>query len=657
MATQHSFNEKIVSIPGVYADVKSGVNAPPLNLEYGNTLVIDTGSGAQYGGGSGISGTEENGRDAVYTFNDVRSFRNFIGGGLHWLLSFKLFSPSPGSRGVSSLTYVRAAATTPGRIRYSWNGGGDHGGTVEFQTLSEGVVSNGFESDCTRARSQVTVNNPGATGDTISLLAGTIALGSYVSEGGTSSDAASLLSLDINSNTRTHGYSSYHDGTSDKFELIAPYWDCEATLSPSSSHSGDASATGSPFAGGSGGTNHVGGFACRMTEGNTQGKFAIEFRRGNYKGLDAQVSTGRLSGEPYDNIPLGESGSSLLAKSPDFGTVQELLSWCSVNREFGTFFKVSLGEVFGDGSLAPSDLSSSLGNRLASGGSESFGTEHLEKALDSIKGMNFDFVLCDKWGTEAYSNENLLILSFIVTEAEIKPDMYVGGGLGFSSFSQPGGSIAVSESYNSQYVTLVHGGVGMPVPRGGGYKDYESVYHAALALGREAGLAPQVPLTFKRLSIGRTLHTLNKKEQETGLSSGLLMTIPGNTGFQILKGVNTLQKNSDPVNSDGSTHSKQIRRIVRQLNKELTVNIQSRFLDQPNGPNLNTASIESVIQYVNTYLKGKQSTNLNDNLIVMSRNVKGERRNDGYYITYEVQLNTAVNFVFATGFIVDPDNS
>ena len=51
MATKFIFNNKQVSIPGSYSKIESGIKNPPLDLEFGNALSIDTGSGAGFGGG------------------------------------------------------------------------------------------------------------------------------------------------------------------------------------------------------------------------------------------------------------------------------------------------------------------------------------------------------------------------------------------------------------------------------------------------------------------------------------------------------------------------------------------------------------------------------------------------------------------------------
>jgi len=56
MATEFTFNGKKVKLPGAYAEVKSGINNAPLDLPYGNVLIIDKDASNPFGGGSGVVG-------------------------------------------------------------------------------------------------------------------------------------------------------------------------------------------------------------------------------------------------------------------------------------------------------------------------------------------------------------------------------------------------------------------------------------------------------------------------------------------------------------------------------------------------------------------------------------------------------------------------
>ena len=553
MATKNFFNNQEIVIPGAYGQIKSGINNPALNLAFGNLLVLDTGSGAGFGGGSGVAGALSSGVDTAYTFNNIRDFQSFVGGGLWWLLAKPLFAPANGVNGINSITYIRAATTAAATITNTWTGGGANGGSIAINPKAEGLAGNGVE------------------------------------------------------------YNS---------------------------------------------TTLIQGFATRMVAGTIDtAKFVLEFYRGNYKGLDTSVSTGVLTGEAYDNVPDSEAGSDLLAKSLEFNNIQELIDWTVEDADFNEYFAVSgTPTVSGTGAVDSDDLAASaiIGNVLAVGGTEAFSTADLNTAIDAIKANNYDFILADDWGDDAYSTENVAILAYISSEAKVKPDLYVGGGIDATKWTQANGSIPSALSLNSQYATIVHGGVGVPVNRGNGSKDYESIYHAAAALGREAGLAPQVPMTFKHISIGKVLHSLDENDVIKGLDAGVLMTKIDNNSFEFVKGINTLQKNDFLVNSDGSTHSKQLRRIVRQINKELTVNIKNQLLKQEVGPNRNTVSSVDVEQFVKGYLQNKEAQDTSDNLIISFSDVVVTVSGDAYNVTYSFTPNFEVSFIFTTGFIVDP---
>lgn len=151
MPTQIVFNGKNRILPGVYADIKSGIENPPRAASYGKCLLIDTGSfGATFGGGAGINGTLEKGKDAIYKMGNLREFRSFVKGGLAWLLGQPLFFPDGfSSEGVSEVQYIRATTTVPAEITFDFGDSesdGDSsvdGGTIVLQVRNEGVIGNG----------------------------------------------------------------------------------------------------------------------------------------------------------------------------------------------------------------------------------------------------------------------------------------------------------------------------------------------------------------------------------------------------------------------------------------------------------------------------------------------------------------------------------
>lgn len=147
MATSVYFNGKLRKLPGVYSTITSGDNTATRNLDYGTVLLIDTGNyGAKFGGGSGINGANASGKDAVYEFLDLASFRDFVKGGMFWKAAEALFTPDPygtGVTGISKLLFVRACTTTPASMTFTATGGGSNGGTITIKTIDEGLVANG----------------------------------------------------------------------------------------------------------------------------------------------------------------------------------------------------------------------------------------------------------------------------------------------------------------------------------------------------------------------------------------------------------------------------------------------------------------------------------------------------------------------------------
>ena len=137
--TDFLFNGRRITQPGVYTEVKSGINNAPLALPFGNVLVIDKDDTSFHGNGAGIAGEASEGKQAFYTFQTITSFREFIGGGLFYDLAQPLFRPfGSGNSGVSTLYYVRALTTVGATLSLAFDAG-----TIVFKALNEGISGNG----------------------------------------------------------------------------------------------------------------------------------------------------------------------------------------------------------------------------------------------------------------------------------------------------------------------------------------------------------------------------------------------------------------------------------------------------------------------------------------------------------------------------------
>ena len=674
MATRFFFNNQEIYIPGAYSQVKSGIKNPSLALAFGNTLLIDTSIGAKgglFGGGAGINGTLATGKDSHYTFDNVRDFRNFVKGGLPWAIAGPLFLPGGGATaGISSLTYIRAKTTSPATIFIPFgayfgesDSDGDitNDGSLTIQVRDEGYCGNGVLGDETRATCTVTITNAGSASDTITIrIDGEVAATYAVQTGDSIANVVSGLVSSFND----YGFTEVVTSTTSTITFYAPHGYAEELNGDPATISVTGSVAGSSgnFSGGAEGTILTRGYGATVVAGLLDDtKYIVKFWRGSFRGLDDDILlTGTTTA--FDGLNETSTKPELVVQSPEVSTVQEIVTWMQDEAgdgfTFNQYFKLSSYSIAtGTDEIIDQDLTNNY--IKATGGTESYSATDLQAALDSIEDLTFDFILADRWGDNARSSPNISIVDFVTNTAKIKPDVYIAAGATVGEFNSGAAtaSTTISVAYDSQYVTVVHGGAKVTDVGGRNFKQYDSIWKAATLLGREAGLAPQVPLTFKNIGIQGETHTLTVKEQKIALNSGLLVTKPGDSsGFEVLKGINTLQNNKYLVNPDGSTHSKQLARIVRQINKEITVNAKEVLLKKPNGANRNTVSVEDVKEFVKTFLQDRVSKRDEDNLLISFRNVEVTLSQDAYEIVYGIEANTEISFLFFTAFLLDPNS-
>lgn len=151
MATSVYFNGKLRTLPGAYSTITSGDSSASRSLDYGTVLIIDTGVyGAGFGGGAGINGEGAQGLDAIYEFDDLTTFRNFVKGGMYWKCAEALWKPDPSNAdavGISKLLFVRACTTKAAKMTFTATGGGANGGTFVIRTIDEGLNANGVTEE------------------------------------------------------------------------------------------------------------------------------------------------------------------------------------------------------------------------------------------------------------------------------------------------------------------------------------------------------------------------------------------------------------------------------------------------------------------------------------------------------------------------------
>ena len=141
MPTIQTFGGAQIIEPGVYSQIKSGITNSPQTASFGNVMIIDTGSGAGFGGGSGVNGTITNKKGAIYGFNTIRDFRAFVRGGKLWDIAEYLFTPVNGAPGPQTVFLIRAATTAPASATYTLTNG-----SFVIRTKNEGTGANGVSA-------------------------------------------------------------------------------------------------------------------------------------------------------------------------------------------------------------------------------------------------------------------------------------------------------------------------------------------------------------------------------------------------------------------------------------------------------------------------------------------------------------------------------
>lgn len=375
----------------------------------------------------------------------------------------------------------------------------------------------------------------------------------------------------------------------------------------------------------------------KSTEDNT--KYFVSFYEGNFKGRTN-------AGELIDGYSEGEIPPTVLTKSIDFSTYDEFLAWTLVDTNFNKLFEISNTEEAANGVV------NLLGvNVLATGGSSIYDSEAFDSVLEISKDIDNEFFLTDKFSEDARSVENFKIIDFLKEKREYQKFLIVGGGDNELNFdSDEFSSIQTAESFDSQNVILVHGSTKRMNLFSKKEEILPSFYYAANLAGRLGGLQPQEPVTYKKLKVSNFVHNLTEKQREKALQKGVLHNrLVSDMGSVVNQGINTLQKNTQLFNPDGTSYEISIMRISSFLNKELVRILRPLFI----GNSVMRASPEDVKLAVVNYLRSRCATPQNDNLIINFENVTVKFKEDYYDIQYGFYPNGPVNKIFLTGFMLD----
>lgn len=543
MAEKNLFDGKLIREPGSAAKTEGGVQNAGAPLDYGKICILDTGSGASYGGGKSShdgAGTKLNKTDYINKVYSAREMRELVKGGILWDLADYIFNPANGAPGPSEVQIIHARQAAVGSVSIVCNATA----TMVISTKESGLNVNG-------------------------------------SVGGVS-------------------------------ELVKGYgWKLKAgEIDPA--------------------------------------KYIFEFYIGTYPGVIGATT------QTYGGISeaQAEAAPRLIVKSAEVTGFNGFEAWAENNADFQKYFTVTSNDDNGTtGLLAAADIVSfgSLDNLFA-GGSESYNSTDLDDVLSDIGDNDNTFFLCDQYNADAAGTENVKILSHVVTEAQFKKFLIIGGSDNVTNMATQ--SKTPASTLDSRFAIVCHGGIEVPYELNPNlFIQKPSIYLAALVAGRLSGLQPQESITWKNLRVVKETHVLTQNERYNLLDAGVLHLKTVNGQIVVNQGVNTLQDNDYLINVDGSSHEISVERITAQLNRTLQEGAALNFV----GQNIATASEADVIDYTESVLaKNMAIPGIQDGLILNYSNITATRNGSVWEVSYEFQANTPINKVFLTGTIIDP---
>lgn len=386
------------------------------------------------------------------------------------------------------------------------------------------------------------------------------------------------------------------------------------------------------------------GFAAKLVAGTADtAKFVWQGWVGTFRGVDND-------NVPLNDIAVASTVPELVIQSPEVANITELADWMANDFAFQQWFRLNtFTATTGLGNLVSGDLTT-YSLSAFTGATETYNSTDLDDVLETIGEVDYTFILCDKYGVaDGIDTENTKIFTHITTEAVYEKFMIVGGGKDATEFDQSAdSSMAMARYYNSAKVFVPHGDI-KKVRSGGGFRTYPTIYLAAQIAGRLAGLEPQVPATWKPISVDGVVHELTLKQREKALIGGVMHLKKVQGQWVINQEINTMQKNNQMIYPDGTSPEGSIMRIASLLNKELKLNAERQFV----GQNVAQASPADVKTFVESYLILRTAKTNSDNLILNFVNVSVTYSNGDYTISYGFTPNGPVNRLFITGIMLN----
>lgn len=546
------FGNKQVLEPGAYSQIKGGDKKAPAGISTGKVLIIDTGTGAGFGGGAGSLGTKYQGKKSIYSFDNLDDFRNWMRGGLLWDIAKRVFIPSksPNVNGAQQLMIIQARETTPAIKSLTIgtvSGGSPNGGTLAFGAYAEGVGANGV----------------------------------------------------LNS-------------TSNDLQV---------------------------------------GFAVKMVKSALDDTmYQFQFYVGTYCGLDE-------NGAYINNVAPENAVSKLLFTSDPFNTVAGFKNYFLTNMDFeAAGFYLNSSTIFGAGAVTNTDLTAFSSLQLFAGGTETYSTEALDEAIESIQEIDNVYFLADKYGTtNGIGVENTKIFTAMTTEGIYQRMIVIGGGGDRAHGTQLSASSAnMAAYYNSGYAFICHDII-LEKNAGNtpGFRELSPLYFAATVVGKMAGNPPQKSITWEDIDVDGVPELLKLSERNILLKKGVIHIKEVADSLVVNQEVTTLQQNDQYVYPNGECPDGSLMRISAILNKTIKQKLEQRFV----GSNQNLSSPSDVQSYVETILGDSTATKNADNLIISFQDVKVHLTGSDYNISYGFTPNGPINRLFVTGFMFSPNIS
>lgn len=378
------------------------------------------------------------------------------------------------------------------------------------------------------------------------------------------------------------------------------------------------------------------GYSAKIIESSVDA-YKLQIYKGTFAGVDED-------GEPYGAYSIEKSTPILIFESNETASAADLYAECSSNKSVLAHFQVSFTAGASDVIVAE------VAKTLATGGTTQFLSDtEMDSLLDSISELDVTFFLCVNKGVDAATNGK--ILTFLKSEAKFQQFMAVYGGSDSSDLfgTASTSSEYIAKFYNSGNVIVIHGQPIVPRLDNNGTKKLSPLYLAASIVGLAAGNAPQTPLTFKRIGYQNFVYDLKKKERERALQLGIMHVRNIGGYWCVNQGITSLQDNKRTIALDGQSLELSIEMIKSQINKELVLEGESRFVGQTAAQ----SSPESIKNFTETKLASLVAKQGSDNLIISWKNVKVTAANGDYTTTYDFVPNVPVNKTFFIGNMVD----